>query len=375
MSQMSVGIVGGGIIGLAYATVAADRGHRVTLFERDRTAIGASVRNFGMLWPIGQALTPSQGTAIRSLARWRRLAAETDLWLHRCGSLHVAHEDDELEVLRQFQTAASSAGIECRLLEPAEVLELSPIVNPSGLRGGLASPSEAGVDPRRSVAAIASHLAGRRDVAIHFATGVTEVAAGRLRTTDGRIHGFDRIVVCGGSDVESLYPGMLVYQGIRRCKLQMMATPPHPVRIGPFLAGGLTLRHYANFSDCPALDTVKSRIAARHPELDRFGIHVMIAQNRDGSLILGDSHEYDERIGPFDKADIDDLILRELRRIARLPAWTITERWHGVYGKHPSLPIVRTEPESGVCVRVGTGGAGMTMSFGFAEEDWDAWDG
>ena len=99
----------------------------------------------------------------------------------------------------------------------------------------------------------------------------------------------------------------------------------------------------------------------------------MIAENEDGSLVLGDSHEYDAEIEPFDKQVIDDLILRELRRIAVLPDWTIAERWHGIYGKHPSLPIVRAEPEPGVFVRVGTGGAGMTMAFGFAEEDWDDW--
>ena len=189
------------------------------------------------------------------------------------------------------------------------------------------------------------------------------------------MHRFDRIIVCGGSDVESIFPGLLREQGIRRCKLQMLATAPYSARLGPFLAGGLTLRHYGNFAACPALDAVKRRVAVQHPELDRFGIHVMIAQNQDGSLILGDSHEYDDNISPFDKAEIDDLILRELRRIASLPAWEITERWHGIYGKHPSNAIVRTEPKPGVHVRVGTGGAGMTMSFGLAEEDWANWDG
>jgi len=370
----SVGIVGAGIVGLAYATVAVDRGHRVTVFERDPAATSASVRNFGMLWPIGQALTPSYGTALRSLSRWQRLAAEADLWLNPCGSVHVAHEDDEMEVLRQFHAAASTAGIDCHLLDPSDVRKLSP-ANPVGLCGGLWSPTEAGVDPRCSVARIASHLAENRGVTVHFATPVTEASTETLRTADGGIHRFDRIIVCGGSDVDSIFPGLLREQGIRRCKLQMLATPRHPAPIGPFLAGGLTLRHYGNFTACPALDAVKRRIAARFPELDRFGIHVMIAQNQDGRLILGDSHEYEADVSPFDRQEIDDLILRELRRIAVLPDWTIAERWHGVYGKHPSNAVVRTEPEPGVFVRVGTGGAGMTMSFGLAEDDWEAWEG
>ncbi len=375
MGSSSVGIVGAGIVGLAYATAAADRGHRVTLFERDCAASSASVRNFGMLWPIGQALTPSYGTALRSLARWQRIATEADLWLNPCGSLHVAHEDDEMEVLQQFHAAASASGIDCQLLDSREVLVRSPLANPAGLRGGLWSPTEAGVDPRTSVTRIAAHLSTAHGVVIHWHAPVTEVSSEQLRTADGRIHSFDRIIVCGGSDVDSIYPGFLREHGIRRCKLQMLATAPHSVRIGPFLAGGLTLRHYGNFAACPALDAVKRRVAGAYAELDRFGIHVMIAQNQDGSLILGDSHEYDDNISPFDKTEIDELILRELRRIARLPAWSITERWHGVYGKHPTSAVVRTEPAPGVHVRVGTGGAGMTMSFGLAEDDWEAWDG
>lgn len=374
MGSSSVGIVGAGIVGLAYAAAAADRGHRVTLLESDGAASGASVRNFGMLWPIGQALTPFYDAALRSLARWRRIATEADLWLNPCGSVHVAHEDDEMEVLQQFHAAASAHGIDCRLLESGDVLELSPLANPAGLRGGLWSPTETGVDPRTSVARIASHLSAARGVDIRFHTVVTEASTERVCTADGRMHRFDRIIVCGGSDVESIYPGLLREQGIRRCKLQMLATAPHSARIGPFLAGGLTLRHYGNFAACPALDAVKRRVAGADPELDRFGIHVMIAQNQDGSLILGDSHEYDDDISPFDKTEIDDIILRELSRIASLPAWEITERWHGVYGKHPTSAIVRTEPAPGVHVRVGTGGAGMTMAFGLAEDDWNAWD-
>ena len=42
------------------------------------------------------------------------------------------------------------------------------------------------------------------------------------------------------------------------------------------------------------------------------------------------TNEYGDDISPFDKSEIDDLIILELQLI-RLSDWQMTERWHGIY--------------------------------------------
>ena len=138
----------------------------------------------------------------------------------------------------------------------------------------------------------------------------------------------------------------------------------------PHIASGLTLRHYTSFNACPSIDLLKQRIKTESPELDQFGIHVMASQFQSGEVILGDSHEYGKDISPFDKIEIDELMIRELKQVIRLNDWTVKEKWHGIYAKHPDLPVYEEEINPTVALFVGTGGAGMTMSFGLADNYW-----
>lgn len=382
MKKPSVAVVGAGILGLAHAWSAAERGFDVTVFERSQRAAGASVRNFGMIWPIGQPPGDSYETALLSRSRWLRLAEQAGLWVNPCGSIHLAHRSDEMTVLEQFADKAEDHGISCSLLTPREVLSRTPAANPDGLLGGLLSDTELCVNPREATRSIPGWLARNLGVRFQFGTHVSRLdpagdasATIRLQTSQPDARLFDRVVVCCGSELQTLFPEIREQSGLRRCKLQMLSVRRFETEwnLGPHLAGGLTLRHYRNFEICPGLPALKRRIADETPELDQFGIHVMASQNNYGQVILGDSHEYDESIEPFDKSLIDELILRELHRIIRLPEWTIGEHWHGIYAKHPTLPVIEAEPIPGVTVCTGTGGAGMTMSFGLTEKMWDRW--
>ena len=66
--------------------------------------------------------------------------------------------------------------------------------------------------------------------------------------------------------------------------------------------------------------------------------------------------------------------MRELKKVTCLDDWTITEKWHGVYAKHSTLPVFEKQIDPNVHLFVGTGGAGMNMSFGLAERAWQRWE-
>ena len=375
MKQMfDVAIIGGGIVGLAHAWMAARRGLSVVLLERTSVAQGASVRNFGMVWPIGQPAGELHAIAMRSRQSWQELGREGIVEFQECGSIHLAHRDDERAVLEEFCDLEVQP---VTMLTPEEVLACAPLANPHGLLCGMFSDSELRVNPRIASARIALWLAEKYGVVFHFNTLISTIDGNVLYAAGGREYQAARIIVCGGSDIQLLFPHWIEESGLKLCKLHMMKAiaQPEGSRQAVHLASGLTLRHYGSFQGCSSLLALKSRIAEETPELNHYGIHVMASQLPNGEVILGDSHEYGDDITPFDKTEIDELMLREIRKVFRLANETIVERWHGIYAKHSDHPVVENDCGNGVHIINGTGGAGMTMSFGLAERTWKQWLG
>src|SRR5208283_2028799 len=125
--EYDVAIAGAGILGLAHAYHLARRGLRVIVFERQCGAQRASVRNFGMLWPIGQPLGPLYQLARRSLEIWLDVLRAGGIWHEQAGSLHLAYHDDEAHVLREFVArAAETHG--CEILDSTQVAARFPTI-------------------------------------------------------------------------------------------------------------------------------------------------------------------------------------------------------------------------------------------------------
>src|SRR5262249_9886158 len=117
-----IAIVGAGIMGLAHAFAAASRGRRVVVFEREPRASSASVRNFGLIWPIGQPHGFLHQLAHRSRAHWIQVLNGARLPYLSTGSLHVIYREDEAAVAREFAELAPGLGYNCFSQKPGDVL-------------------------------------------------------------------------------------------------------------------------------------------------------------------------------------------------------------------------------------------------------------
>lgn len=371
MKNQTALVVGAGIVGLAVARALAVRGCRVTVLERYDRAVGASIRNFGMVWPIGVPNGPLYERALRSRRIWLELLDGAGLWYDPSGSLHVAYADDEWSVLQQY-AEANRQSRPCALLDRVAARERSPALVADGLRGALFNADELVVDPRQAIGALPQYLADTHGVQFHWRTPATAVEAGRVWSGRRRFDA-DQVFVCSGAEFEQLYPELYVAAPLTRCKLQMLRLAPQPdgFRLGAALCGGLSLVHYAGFQQAADVEPLRLRYAQEFAELVDLGIHVMASQNAAGEVTVGDSHAYAHTHDPFDEAAINQRVLDYLARFAALPESRVVQSWHGIY---PKLTDGSSEfvaaPEPGVTIvnAVGGGGLGMTLSFGLAEE-------
>ena len=371
MQQKSAIVIGAGIVGLAVTRALALRGFSVKVFDRNPKASGASVRNFGMVWPIGQPGGILYKRALSSRQIWKIIATEAGIWHEETGSLHLAYNEEEWQVLRELELVFKKEKRNVALIDKNKIAEKYEHVNNDKLLGGLYSADEMLVDPREALAALPIYMEEKYSVQFHWNKCVSYVADQTVYIGNEEEHEADIIFVCSGADFETLYPEEFLKLPLTKCKLQMLRTSPMPerYRIKTAICGGLSLLHYHSFKAAPSLPLLQKKMAAEMKDYLDLGIHVMAAQNGKGEITIGDSHEYGLYFDPFDKAATNKLVLEYLKTFLKINNNAIAETWHGIY---PKLTNGDTEiffsPDTGVYILNGVGGAGMTLSFGLAEE-------
>jgi FAD dependent oxidoreductase TIGR03364 len=370
MNNRSAIVVGAGILGLATAKALALKGYKVRVIERSQFSIGASIRNFGMLWPIGQPDGQLYERAIRSREIWKEYLNSSSIPFNSCGSLHLAYSKEEWDVLEELSNIFLEKGRPVNLINSGQIADRFDGINQNNLKGGLFSTDEVIIDPREGIRNLPPYLEQKFGVEFIWRTAISRVQPGSVFSGTTRFDA-DLIFICSGADFEVLYPEFFKQQEITKCKLQMMrfVSEKPDYRIGTSICGGLSLLHYKSFTASKALEILKVKLQNELPEHIKWGIHVMVSQNMQGELTVGDSHEYGIDFDPFDKQYINQLILDYLKNLIHIDQWRLVESWNGIYPKMTNGKTdLHIEIDNGVHILNGIGGNGMTLSFGFAEE-------
>ena len=356
-------VVGAGIVGLAHALEASDRGLRVAVLERSARALGASVRNFGHGFLAAMGDGEPLACALVARRRWLELGPRAGLEVLRCGSVVVAREDDELELMA---AVAGDPRRGARLITARAVGELAPIPH-RGLAGGLHAAHDFRVDPRQAVVRLASLLERDPRATVLWEAPVHAVEPGRVESSRASVRA-PVVIVCPGPDFDTL-PTELQPQSraVSRCKLQMLrAACPQGRIYRPALLTGLSLLRYPAFASQPGCERLRTRISGERPELIAAGVHLIITQLPGGDLIIGDTHEYGADVSPFGDERLDQLVLAEATQLLGVPDLEIRERWHGVYPVASGNPFLVEEPLPGVRIVQVVSGVGMTTALGLA---------
>ena len=356
-----IGIVGAGIVGLAHALAAARLGLNVVVLDRDAQANGASIRNFGFVTVTGQEQGDVWRWARRSRDVWAEIAGPADIRIERHGLLMVAQRPEARLVCEAFLRSDMADG--CQWLERDAARERLGNVQPRQLEGVLESTIELRVESRSAIPALAAWLTERHGVTFRRGVAVHGVETGNIDTSEGNVRA-DMIVVCPGDDLATLYPDALV--GVTRCKLQMMRLATPGYRLPATIMSDLGLTRYLGYSALPAADALKARLETEQRDHLANGVHLIVTQSADGSLIVGDSHHYAATPDPFSSEIVDQLILEEFRAVFG-HVTSVVERWNGTYASAAGHSIVTT-PNDRVRLVVVTSGTGASTSFGLAED-------
>ena len=363
--HFDLAVVGAGIIGLATAFAAARRGLSVVVIDRDAQANGASIRNFGFTVVTGQQRGLMWARARRSREVWAQVAAAAGIAVLQSGLWVLARRPESAEVLERFLATDMAAG--CRLLSAAEVRRRCPQLEAAALAAVLESSTELRVESRTAIPQLAAWLASALGVTFLRSTSVCGIEPPRVLMTHGTLRA-ERIAVCPGDDFTSLYREHLAAYALTRCKLQMLRLADPGFRLPAALMSDLSLTRYPGYAQLPAARDLERRLTSEQPAHQQHGIHLIVVQSADGSLVVGDSHDYAATPDPFAREAVDALILEEFRAALGIAPPPTLERWTGTYASASDRPVLIDAPEPAVHLVIVTCGAGASIGFALGEE-------
>lgn len=361
-------IVGGGVIGTAHAYQALKNGHEVVHIERDAEARSASVRNFGLIWVSGRCSGVELQAALRARELWEEIHNQVPAMTFRPnGSLTLATNQAEVTVMEESLRKEDAIQRQWQILDKTETMKLNPVLKGNYL-ASLWCPLDATVEPGTVLRDLREHLLKENKYIWRNNVEVIEINSSssgvQAIARSGEVFEADFLIHCPGADHSSIFKDKFDVAPIRKVRLQMMSTAALSEKLTTSIADGDSMRYYpayevSSLSDLPPQTPIASK---NHMQL-------LLVQRSDGTLTLGDTHEYDE---PFE-FKLDEAPYQYLHDVAsdlfgsKLPP--ITKRWDGVYSQRTDGAICDRQYMALNIVSVtGPGGRGNTLAPAIAEE-------
>ncbi|WOX04985.1 TIGR03364 family FAD-dependent oxidoreductase [Microbulbifer pacificus] len=367
--KFDLAIVGAGVLGSFAALEALRKGKRVLLLDAGVIARGATVRNFGQLVPSGMALGPWRELGIRSLSIYRQLQPMVGGAIWQQGSTYIASTPEEAMLLEEMHAIDCAHNYRSQLLTPNQCMEKMPALRAEYCHGGLYYPDEMSAESGQLMPRLWSLLSANPALTLRPGTLVRDIrerdGSVEILTSSNESLRADQALICCGHLLNQLYPDITQHDQMKLCKLQMLRSESVPgIRLPGNLLTGLSIRRYEAFHSCPSYPVLPQPVL--DPRYGEFGIHMLFRQSADGSIIIGDSHEYfpANDVTSIDyevREDINQLMLEEARNILKLPHWRMTSCWNGYYSQDMSgqKVLLRSVSEK-IHLVTGIGGKGMT---------------
>jgi glycine oxidase len=203
-SAFDVAVAGGGAIGMACAWRAAERGLSTVVLDAGDAAAWRVAA--GMLAPVTEsqfgehALLELNLRGARDFAQFCAELAEAsgeDPGLRTTGTLAVARDADEAEMLERLLAFRRGLGLEVERLRPSQARRAEPALAPT-VRLALDVPGDHSVDPRRLVGALAIAFE-RAGGTLRRGARVVALEADGVRLEDGELVRAEQVVLAPGA--------------------------------------------------------------------------------------------------------------------------------------------------------------------------------
>ncbi len=335
-------IVGGGIVGCAVALELAQAGVQVTLIERDCLGSGATAAGMGHIVVMDEGEAQLKLT-LYGQQLWQTLTAAHPQRheYHECGTLWVATDAEEWQLVAEKATVYRQHQIPCEILDAASLYAHEPALR-AGLVGGLLVPNDSVVYPPKS--AVYLWQQAEKHAAKLVYGEVRSIQANAVQLSDGRQLHADAIVIANGQRCIELLPEL----PIRAKRGQLVITERYP----NLIKHQLVELSYIKNAHASSGDSVAFNLQPRP----------------NGQLLIGSSRQFDRTDRQIDQQLLSTMLRKAIDYVPALADVRCLRTWTGVRAASPDgLPLIGQHPEqAGLWLNVGHEGLGITTALSSA---------